>query len=114
MDIRFLSSGLLWRSYDAYPEPVPGIDALDGRVPGVVAEGRDLQLVGRRIGDAAVVVMPVPQEVVARRLRRERVKDLHDVAALLMPTASPPASCCPCTRPRPMKMRGPYPRASIA
>jgi hypothetical protein len=71
-------------SDDAHAEPQPGIDALKGRVPREVAERRDLDLVGRRIGNATVVVPPVPQEVVSRRLRRERVKDLDDIAALVL------------------------------
>src|SRR5271168_5331418 len=71
-------------SDDAYPESVPGVDGLDGRVPDVEAEGRDLKLVGRCVGDAAVVVAPVALEVVSGRLRRERFEVFDDVASLVV------------------------------
>src|SRR5271169_2210333 len=71
-------------SDDAYAEPDPGIDSLDGEIPRFVAEGRDLQLVRRRVGNAPVVVPPIPQEVVSRRLGSQRVKEFDNIASLVV------------------------------
>src|SRR5208282_4125850 len=58
------SSCLFELSDDAYSESVPRIDVLESPwVPDVEAEGRDLKLIGRRVGNAAVVVLSVPLAV---------------------------------------------------
>src|SRR5207247_9940761 len=74
-----LTRYLLEVSDHANAEAHPGIDPSDLRIPGEVAESIDRDLVRRRIRHTPVVVAPVPHEVVARRLRRERVGVLDDV-----------------------------------
>src|SRR5579862_5808956 len=66
-------------SDDAYAEPEPRIAPRQVRVAREVAKGRDLQLVGWGVGHATVVVVPVPQEVVAGWLRRQGVEDLDHI-----------------------------------
>src|SRR4051812_49655780 len=68
-------------SDDAHPEAHPGVDPPDLRVAGEVAETVDRNLIGRRVGDAAVVVAPVADEVISGRLRCDRIGVLDDVSA---------------------------------
>lgn len=68
---------------DADAETQPRIGTRQAWVTRKVAEGRNFDLVGRRVRDATVVVVPVPQETIARWLGRERVNDLHDLSTLV-------------------------------
>jgi hypothetical protein len=72
------ATGLLDLSDDADAEADSRVDRLGVRVPRVVAEGRNPQLIGRGVGNPPVVVPPVADVGRWRAARCIAVRSLAD------------------------------------